>query len=191
MRPLLTLAALLLLAARAAAPPLPPPALERQVRALLLADDYKPARAKLLALGAKAHPVFKHVLADDRAKPLELIRLLDHLAAAKLGSAAFRDLAVARLDDPQKSVRAAACAYLARAGTAADTSPLVALLNDEDDTVVRAAADALAALGTRRDVWALDAWLRGVAHKDDRQLRAYITRARDLLKRRLADPRKK
>jgi hypothetical protein len=88
-------------------------------------------------------------------------------------------------------VRWVAVQLLEQIGTNVEGSAVVALLSDAEKLVAYAAAKTLVAIGGPRELIAMDAWLLGVSHQDDRQLRLHVKKCRDRLAERLDTSRPK
>lgn len=140
---------------------------------------------KLHRLGEKgAFPAFEAILADPKSAD-EIANVLDALRQMKGDRGRFVTPAVRALAHSQLKVRVGAAELLGQIGSPKEASPLVALLSDADEAAVSAAARTLAAVGGPRELVAMDAWLLGVSHKDNRALRDRVTGFRDDLKARL------
>lgn len=103
----------------------------------------------------------------------------------------FLKHAIARLADEQAMMRLNAVTLLSSIGSPAEASLMVASLSDEYKPVAYAAAKTLATIGGPNEMVAMDVWLRGVSHRDDRQLREHVQKCRDALKKRLDEARAK
>jgi hypothetical protein len=84
----------------------------------------------------------------------------------------------------------AVASIAALAGTAQDTPALAAFLSADHRATIHVAAWGLANIGGERDIVALDIWLLGGRHRDNPQLREFVTECRDKLKQRVEKAKK-
>lgn len=172
----------------AAPPPLDVQNVE-EVRAVFHAHDYdermEKRRQYLVRMGEKAFPAYEAILVDPKAQHNEVSGLFVILRDVKADRRRFRRHAISRLTDSNKGVRRCAVTLLGHIGGSTEASSIVALLSDEDRSIAYASAKALSAIGGPNEVVAMDVWLRGVSHRDDRQLREHVQKCRDELKKRL------
>lgn len=161
------------------------------IRDMLSVIEFKQERTDLIALGAKAFPVYEQILDDPKATHGEIGRIFGVLAAVKADRSRFLEHAIAGLASPDKGVRRAVVALLAQIGSSRDAAPVVALLSDTDWTISLAAAKTLAAIGDRRALAAMNVWLNSGSPLKDRNERFNelhrqdVAKCRDELKQRL------
>lgn len=166
------------------------------VREWLQLNEFKASRQALVELGTRAFEAYHLILSDPDATDHEVSRIFGVLALVKGDRKPFLEHAVRSLANKDARVRWTAVGLLGAIGGRAEASPVVALLSDGkkpgDIVVVFSAAETLAAIGGPREVIAMDAWLLGGSHLDDKKLRAHVKRYRDELAARLAkEPKKK
>lgn len=162
-----------------------------QVRELFHSIDYdervEQQIQQLIRMGEKAFPAYEKILKDPKAASLEISGVLILLRRVQADRRPFLRHAVSRLADKEKYVRLSAVTLLKQIGSPAEASPVVALLSDEFKPVIYMAGKTLSAIGGPNEIVAMDVWLRGVSHRDDRQLREHVQKCRDELKKRLAE----
>lgn len=144
-------------------------------------------RQYLIHMGEKAFPAYEAILSDPKAYDVEVCGVFGIIYEVKGDCRRFIKYALARFMDSDYGVRRCAVWILGAIGSAAEASPVVALLSDEEKIVAYAAAKTLVAIGGPNEVVAMDVWLRGVSHRDDRELREHVQKCRDALKKRLSE----
>lgn len=163
-----------------------------EIRELLRPTDDKQLRQYLIALGEKAFPAYKRILADPHAD--EAGRIFSVLTVVKADPHCFLEQAITGLTHSDFFARLTAAGLLARIGSAHDAAPVVALLSDKRWEVPFAAAKTLAVIGDQRTLTAMDVWLNSAIHRDNaaeyEAQRKHIAKCRDELKQRL-DKQKK
>ena len=164
---------------------------QRLVRHLQAKEGYQ----KLVDLGSRAFDAYQVILADESVSAHELSRIFSVLARVEADRKPFLEHAVRSLVHTDRTVRLCAVNLVGKIGGPAETAPLVALLSDghtvATHTIPYAAATALAAIGGPREVVAMEAWLLGGSHPDDKPLREHVKKCRDELTARLAKESKK
>lgn len=173
-----------------------PPVDEKEILDALNGIDSKEGLTKLVKFGADAFPVFYGILEDRRGTLQERRGIYVVLTKVKTDRSGFLEIAIADLAHKDGEMRSRALNLLAEIATSKDSSPIVALLSDADTvdahTVPYSAAKALSAIGGPRDVTAMDAWLLGGSHPDNKKLRDHVKKCRDELAARLAkEPKQK
>jgi len=161
---------------------------ETTVRNLLNGAEFKEERQKLIAGGEHYFRAYETILTDPKAKTHEVARIFNVIREVKADRSRFLEHAASALAHEDGWVRGSAVQLLADIGSRAVAAPIVALLSDgekvADQVNAYLAAKALAALGGPREVIAMDTWLLGVSHRDDRHLRAHVKKWRDELEKR-------
>ena len=168
---------------------------EREILDALQSVDSKDGLTKLVRMGSSAFPVYQGILEDRRCTLQERRGIYVVLSRVKSDRAHFVETVVADLAHKDGELRTRALDLLAEIGTFKDTAPIVSLLSDADTvdahTVPYSAAKTLAAIGGSRDVVAMDAWLLGGSHPNNKKLREHVKKCRDELAARLAKEPKK
>ena len=168
---------------------------EWQVRSVFRVKDYDERAEKnrqyLIRMGEKVFPAYEVILSDSKSDSMEVCGVFGVIYDVKVDRRRFLKHAISRFTDADYGIRWAAVWLLKEIGSPAEASPVVALLSDEHTEVAYAAAKALAAVGGPNEVVAMDVWLRGVSHREDRQLREHVQKCRDELKKRLDKVRAK
>lgn len=164
------------------------PSVER-VRDLLTGKQFKEQSNELIRMGAAAFPAYETILVDPVSLPRHIARIFIVLCSVKENRARFLDSTVRRLADADADVRGRALLLLEQIGSEQDIPPVVALLSDTDTTISYRAATVLLALGNLRSVTAIDVWLNSGNHREQTELRQYVTKCRDDLKQRLEKPK--
>ncbi len=116
----------------------------------------------------------------------EQTRILGLVSLIESDRSGFHRHAVEALDGKEFSVRNAGMALLQKIGTTKDAALILARLSDTDKSNVYFAAKTLAIIGGPKEVIAMDAWLSGPVHANDKQLRAQVVKSRGELAERLA-----
>jgi HEAT repeat protein len=140
---------------------------------------------QLIQMGDTVFPAYEAILTDPNSKPTEIAGVLLLLRRVKADRSCFRKYAVSCLTDTRDAVQLDALHLLEVIGSPAEASPVVAMLSDGDISLVYNAARTLAAIGGPNELVAMDLWLRGESHRDDRKTREHVKKFRDDLKKRL------
>ncbi len=142
-------------------------------------------RQYLIQVGEKAFPTYEAILTDPKSESEEIAGVFWIINHVKSDRTRFRKYALERLADPHSYVRDYAVRALKSIGSSAEAPSVVPLLSDEEEYVATAAAETLAAIGGPDEVLAMDVWIRGHSHRNDRQFREHVQKCRDELKKRL------
>jgi HEAT repeat protein len=163
------------------------------IRKLLNVFEFKQEYRKLIDLRETAFPAYEQILNDPTVNTFEVVRIFGVLGGVQADRRQFVEPAARRLADHDTDLRRSAIQLLGRIGSRSDAAPVVALLWDEDRTVVYAAAETLSAIGGERELVALDIWAQANAEslRIDSQLRQRTEQARDALRQRAEEERKK
>jgi|GEM_PF-2696803 len=148
--------------------------------------QFKSERRELIALGTAAFPEYHRILDDPMRTPVERARILYVVSSVETDRSAFHRHAVEALDDERSVVRSGGMALLQKIGSTKDAALIIARLSDTDKSNVYFAAKTLAIIGGPKQVVAMDAWLAGPVHANDKQLRDQVKKSRDELAARLA-----
>lgn len=160
------------------------------VRKLLQLTEFKSSRQALVEFDFRALEAYQLILSDPNVTDHEVSRIFGVVALLKGDRKLFLEYAVRSLANKNAKVRWTAVALLAEIGGISEASPVVALLSDGknagDIVVAYSAAETLAAIGGSREVIAMDAWLIGSSHSDNKQFREHVRNCRDELAARLS-----